>query len=240
MRAKIHPTGPVLVGRLLICAFSVPGLAGLPLATGETGASKDPFIDISDQRTDKWGIIESSGDAVYFPWYGRESMTMPTAHSAPARSSSSTMEQIELNSSHSAVEVESLTAVNTQGQRDLHYDASSPQEGDAEFDGLENSLDISVQGEEEEISDSGLFDAIPYDSLLEDLPEDISENVSSGSTFPHNRIRQAGNYLNIEVKDITVSAINTMEGGSAVATSNIVIEPVQIIYCPSEVNAKLK
>ena len=51
---------------------------------------------------------------------------------------------------------------------------------------------------------------------------------------------QLGNNMNINVNGITVSAINTVEGGSAVATSNIVIKPVQIIISPSEVEEKLK
>jgi hypothetical protein len=46
--------------------------------------------------------------------------------------------------------------------------------------------------------------------------------------------------MNINVNGISVSAINTVEGGSAVATSNIVIKPVQIIISPSEVEEKLK
>jgi len=49
-----------------------------------------------------------------------------------------------------------------------------------------------------------------------------------------------GNYSNIDVSGIDVKAINTVEGGSAVATSNIVIEPVQIVNCPGEVEEKLK
>ena len=44
----------------------------------------------------------------------------------------------------------------------------------------------------------------------------------------------------IDVSGISVSAVNTVQGGSAVATSNIVIKPVQIIICPSEVEEKLK
>ena len=52
-------------------------------------------------------------------------------------------------------------------------------------------------------------------------------------------MHSAGNYLSVDVRDISVSAINTMKGGSAVATSNIIIEPVQIIVCPSEVMQKL-
>ncbi len=52
--------------------------------------------------------------------------------------------------------------------------------------------------------------------------------------------RQLGNNMNIEVSQISVSALNTVEGGSAVATSNIIIKPVQIIICPPEVEEKLK
>jgi hypothetical protein len=49
-----------------------------------------------------------------------------------------------------------------------------------------------------------------------------------------------GNNLNIEVSGISVSAINTAEGGNAVANSNIIIKPVQVIYSPSEVDEKIK
>ena len=34
--------------------------------------------------------------------------------------------------------------------------------------------------------------------------------------------------MNIDVSGISVTALNTVEGGSAVATSNIIIRPVQI------------
>lgn len=50
----------------------------------------------------------------------------------------------------------------------------------------------------------------------------------------------SGNFLGIDVSGITVSAINTMERGSAVATSNIIINPVQIIHLAPEVEEKLK
>jgi hypothetical protein len=51
---------------------------------------------------------------------------------------------------------------------------------------------------------------------------------------------QLGNNLDIDIRGVSVSAINTVKGGSAVATSNIIIKPVQIIICPSEVEEKLK
>ncbi len=49
-----------------------------------------------------------------------------------------------------------------------------------------------------------------------------------------------GNYLGIDVRGISVSAINTIDGGSAVATSNIIINPVQIIDLAPEVEEKLR
>jgi len=42
------------------------------------------------------------------------------------------------------------------------------------------------------------------------------------------------------VHGISVQAINTVEGGNAVATSNIIINPVQTIICAPEVQEKLK
>jgi hypothetical protein len=54
------------------------------------------------------------------------------------------------------------------------------------------------------------------------------------------QLQPIGNNLKIDVAGISVSAVNTVQGGSAVATSNIIIKPVQIIICPSEVEEKLK
>lgn len=41
------------------------------------------------------------------------------------------------------------------------------------------------------------------------------------------------NYMDIDVRDIIVISINTARGGSAIATSEIFIEPVQHGFCPS-------
>jgi len=190
MRKAEYPTGQVLVGCLLICAFSVPGLSDV----------------------DNWGVLKTGEDAVYFPWSDSQSLTMPMARYFPGQSSQSEREQIQLNSSNSAAEVDDLMAVNCQKERELHFNRSDPQSGDMEYGGLANALAVSVQGD-----------------------DDIHE-----IEFPQNEIRHAGNYLNVQVSDITVTAINTMEGGTAAATSNIIIEPVQIILCPSEVAVKLK
>lgn len=48
------------------------------------------------------------------------------------------------------------------------------------------------------------------------------------------------NRLDINVRGISVRAINTVEGGSATATSNIIIEPVQRIEVSSQAKDKLR
>lgn len=51
---------------------------------------------------------------------------------------------------------------------------------------------------------------------------------------------RSGNYLDIDVHGISVQAINTIEGGNAVATSNIIIKPVQTVILSPEVRERLK
>ncbi len=48
------------------------------------------------------------------------------------------------------------------------------------------------------------------------------------------------NRLDIRVSGVSVRAINTVEGGKATATSNIIIEPVQIIQIPCQAVDKLR
>lgn len=220
MRTTLYPTGLALVGCLLICTFSVPGLANQPsIGIGPASTSKDPFIDFPCQQDDSWGILQSGDDAVFFPWYGPQSLTMPTkTERRSIRSSQSDSQDIQLNSSNSAAEVDDLTAVDCDRQRVLQFDASDPQIGDPELEGMVNDLEISVDGSEE---------------------NNVEDNRTLDSKFPQNGVHHAGNFLSVVVEDISVTAINTMEGGSASATSNIIIEPVQIIVSPSEVNAKL-
>ncbi len=240
MRIAVHPTGLALVGCLLICASSVPALAELQSTGQQSGNSKDIHVDVFSNQDDNWGILETEDEAFYFPWYGRLSMTMPMAQSSPAPSSQPSSETIQLSSSNSSAKVDDLTAVNEEKQRDLYYNASDPQRGDERYGGLVNTQEISISGEEDPEPANELLNADPFETQQEDFLELNGENETEDLEFSHNEINHAGNYLNVDVSDITVSAINTMEGGSAVATSNIIIEPVQIIVCPSEVNAKLK
>ena len=131
-----------------------------------------------------------------------------------------------MNRSDSMKNVRDLSAINALKQRDLLYEDSLM--GDPRYLGLVNFQDISVSGRGNDKSSDEA-------SSLGWQEDDID-----GRELNYRDVHHAGNYLSVDVHDISVSAINTMKGGSAIATSNIVIEPVQIIVCPSEVKEKLK
>ena len=90
------------------------------------------------------------------------------------------------------------------------------------------------------LSDSGPDAGIEntVDSSMVSKQHDGLVNYQSHSGSSGNQ--NLGNYLNIDVSGINVQAINTVQGGSAVAISNIEVEPMQIINCPPEVKEKLK
>ena len=131
-----------------------------------------------------------------------------------------------MDRTNSTANVQDLSAINSLKERDLLYKDS--QDADASNQGTVNSQNISVSGK-------GNDKSVDKVAKME-----WREDGIGGRELENNDIHQAGNYLNIDVHDISVSAINTMQGGNAVATSNIIIEPVQIIVCPSEVGVKLK
>jgi len=124
-------------------------------------------------------------------------------------------EVLLLNSSHSQAKVEDLSVINDLKRRDIFW--NDPQSDGLARQPADKSLDIWI--------DAGLTDG-------GDPPNGQSRSYRSGSV---------GNYLNVYVSNILVSAMNTVEGGNAAATSNIIISPVQtIIYSLPEVSEKLK
>ena len=72
------------------------------------------------------------------------------------------------------------------------------------------------------------------------LDSALGDNAVGGKKYGNLGTESARNNLDIEVSGISTKAINTVEGGSAIATSNIIIKPVQIIVCSPEVEEKLK
>jgi hypothetical protein len=219
MKVSTKPTSLMLVGILFICIFLTPALAE-PQLNGLEQLNK-----LQEHRHSDLGMLKVGVDTIYFPWSSRETLSSRPDLSGSI-SISSKKEEILMDSSNSTADVRDLSAINSLKQRDLLYKDSLY--GDPDDQGLVNSQDISVSGKGNDKSAYKI-------AKMEWQGDSIG-----GRELDNSDIHHAGNYLSVDVHDISVSAINTMQGGSAVATSNIIIEPVQIIVCPSEVDVKLK
>jgi hypothetical protein len=92
---------------------------------------------------------------------------------------------------------------------------------------MPGSLKISTLAapKEESISLNGSQSLQGVVSLNTERHRDLSFNGNLGQTSP------GINYMDIEVSRITVIAINTANGGKAVATSEVVLQPVQNSGC---------
>ncbi|MGV8174588.1 MAG: hypothetical protein ACP5OU_02685 [Methanothrix sp.] len=221
MKMLKGPTGLVLVGVIFICTFA--GLASSELQPDVRQQLEDlresSVSSLQRGTATNWGVLKAGEDTIYFPWHGS---SLP---GRPALSRSTSMahlsEEIELDSTNSTATVQDILAINSVKERKLVHKGS--QNGDPDNQGLLNTLGIEVSGGGQDIN-------------MSDLVDDETYYPDRGE----GEIRHAGNYLTVNVHDISVTAVNSMQGGNAVATSNIIIEPVQIIVCPSEVNTKLK
>ncbi|MFZ3148571.1 MAG: hypothetical protein WA137_05970 [Methanothrix sp.] len=216
------PTSLMLVGILFICIFLTPASAEQQLS----GLEQINKLKVPHPQTSSdLGMLKVGADTIHFPWSSRE--TLPVRPDFSGSISTSTKEEeILMDVSNSTANVRDLSAINSLKQRDLLYKDSL--NGDPNDLGLVNSQDISVSGKGNDKS---------TDKVAE---MQWQEDSIGGRELDNSDMHYAGNYLSIDVHDISVSAMNTMQGGSAVATSNIIIEPVQIIVCPSEVDVKLK
>ncbi len=219
MKISTKPTSLMLVGFLFISIFLTPALAE-PQLNGLEQINK-----LKERHPDDLGILKVGADTIYFPWYNRQNPPVRPDLSGSV-STSSKKEEILMDSTNSTANVRDLSAINSQKQRDLLY--KDTQDADASNQRTVNAQNISVSGPGNDKSEDKV-------AKMEWQEEGIGGREHENSDQHH-----AGNYLSVDVHDISVSAINTMQGGNAVATSNIIIEPVQIIVCPSEVDEKLK
>lgn len=224
MSKMLGPAGFVLVGATFICLCAVLAASAAEMPSN--------LPDLQSKLKESISIRPVSGSQLH------NSEFMP--QSLPSK------EKISLDGSHSACQISDLKAINSVKERDIVN--NEVQNGDPNAMGLINSLDVSVTGQQKE------SEKIWPEEKREDDVEKIVDNALNASLessenygqsqeqkaegFP--QLEQLGNNLDIDVRGITVSAINTIKGGSAVATSNIIIKPVQIIICPSEVEEKLK
>ncbi|MHB8117612.1 MAG: hypothetical protein ACYDHX_02630 [Methanothrix sp.] len=226
MEKILGPTGRLLVGAVFICL-----LISLNAAASEQSPS---LPDLQKELK-----VSQSGAFNHSP---REWLVRPSHTSGLPLGFSSSKEKIALNESHSMVQVSDLKVMNAVKERDIIYDGE--QYGDPETQGVANFLDVAVTGQEKakktwpgERWEDNYIDEIVDNALNTSMKnEEKNGQMARKST----QLQPIGNNLNIDVAGISVSAINTVQGGSAVATSNIIIKPVQIIICPSEVEEKLK
>ena len=239
-------TSALLVGFLLIFFFSGLVLAGpQSLITERLDASKGLSSDlIQPQKSPNFGQLKIGEETIVFPWGMRHILGVYSPLSSSISRPLSTKDDVIMNGSNSTAKVQDLSAINSAKTRDLIYNDS--QNGDPKYQGEFNTMDISVNGNGEGTGNGWTMKG-PKNKYIEQLADKAGRlGVPQRNPTPTDqkigseRRDLSGNYLGIDVRDISVNAINTMDGGSAVATSNIIINPVQIINLAHEVEEKLR
>ena len=229
MENKRKPSGLMLVGATFICASILIGAAG----GAEHAAMPDLQGKLKESTSLNMILSEQLGGSDIVP------RTPPVKQS------------ITLSSDDPSDQISDLTAINSVAERDVVFDEQ--QSGDPKSRGLVNSLGVSVTGDRAEMEVSWSEEEIDWDSVATEDVETIvdkainsspigAEGISGISAYKAMSAQagQLGNNLKIDVQGVSVTALNTAEGGRAEAISNIIIKPVQIIVCPSEVGEKLK
>ncbi len=222
---------------VLMSGIAVGEAAGSGAAIGNIKDFHSSFIHHKDKSPT--GQLVLPNDIIYFPWYGSDDIGAKPNACGTITSSCPTKEDICMKGPYVKEQVQDLKSINSEKQRDIRY--GEVQNGDAESQGSANSMDIQVTGGSEGDHDSEEHVAFVdnIENLVDSAITTSMNGAYSGKASSAHGSR-LGNSMNIEVSGITVSAINTVEGGSAVANSNIVIKPVQIITAPAEVDEKLK
>jgi hypothetical protein len=227
MENVLRPTG------VMICVSIFIGLCLIGQSAATLSDTTDPLNRVKEFHSNFINHDQKSmSSLVTFP-----PDLMP--HSLPVN------QHIVMDNSHPEQPVQNMYALNTNMQRDVVYDDT--QSGDPTQKGLKNSMDIAINGNGQgQPKSNGLLDGSFDDMGIENLVDNAtSSQQHDGPVYYQSRSgspaqQRLGNYMNIDVSGINVQATNTVEGGSAVATSNIEIKPVQIINCPPEVDEKLK
>jgi hypothetical protein len=241
MNKMIGPIGLMLMGATFIClcimlsASATDTPANLPDLQSELKQSGS--VPFSHSDADTMGQLKTAEGTINFPWSTEQNPELPhhlrdlMPQSLPSR------EKIALKGPSSEARVSDLKAINSVKQRDISYDEA--QSGDPESQGLANTLDVSITGQKA-AKDDGFGKDESGDDIEKIVDNAFNNGMKNREIDGKTKSVQLGNNMNINVNGISVSAINTVEGGSAVATSNIIIKPVQIIISPSEVEEKLK
>jgi hypothetical protein len=246
MKKKLAPAGAMLVGAIFVCLCIVLGMtsSGQPFAQDLPGKVNLSNPGSANQQEDHClGKLELPGNAIYFPWSSQQIPFLEPHRDDIMPRSAPVMENIVLDKDHPPQQLHDLKAMNAVKQREIVSNVQ--QSGDRQSEGLINTLDVCVSGKgnaklqwhENELDDNNNLELFVDNATQSGRKYGRFDDPSSGA---NPGLKRLGNFMNIEVSGVSVSAINTVEGGSAVATSNIIIKPVQIIICPPEVEEKLK
>jgi hypothetical protein len=224
MKKLLGPTGTGLVGATFICLLIL-----LPAIADQTLPDLDAGLKES---------LSSAGDNAFaFPGAKQSHFSLSPSQSRLFLSSLPSEEKIAMNATHSSEQLGNLLAINSVKQRDVVCEET--QNSDTDGQEFSNSLDLRVSGPGQGRDAWSDEDYNDLEKIVDDAFPAFMKNDSENERTAV-RDREIGNNMNIEVSGIYVSALNTVEGGSAVATSNIIIKPSQIIIYPSEVEEKLK
>jgi hypothetical protein len=234
MNVLPKPTSLLLVGAIFISLLFSSGSADqYSNRSAELNKLKEISSDlIPPQKKTDLGQLEVDNDTIFYPWASRHALginshLLSSLSRIPAKN-----EEVFMNNSRPSARVPDLPAINSIINRDLHFNDS--QNGDFGDQRLVNSLDIDVVG-------TGNNAGANHPKIGSETDDIWLQNNAAVDQSPgDNYSKHVGNYLNIDVSGISVSALNTVEGGSAVATSNIIIEPVQILVCDHAVRDKLR
>lgn len=203
----------------------------LSISLSHASAASDAVNDYRDLQSEflsfKNNFSQVPPDPVIISAKASAAILFPEIYEPPIN------EEIVMSGADSREQVHDILSLNSVGERTVkHGDIQASSD-------RANSMDIEISGIEEE--NSSLAD-LP-ENFEDVLEEEVDAAISSGMDSKPGNISGSAfiqsNNLNIEVKDISVTAINTMDGGTATAISNIIIEPVQIIN-PSQVSEKLR
>jgi len=231
MNVEQKPTRRMLVGAAFLLVYlcisigiAMPSSPSNPESLNKVKEFHDNFVnnEIYDKQNSDIGQLKLPDETIFFPWAPRQ--TAEVRSHAGSLSTHPQEEKIIMSGSQSKENVQDLKALNTVKQRDILYNES--QIKNSRSSDLSNSMDIRVQG--------GPSEEAQY-------PNNVIDNLDTDDlkTPVNNAPNSHSNYMNIEVSGITVNAINTVEDGSAVATSNIIINPAQVIDSSSQASDKV-
>ncbi|MCK9566538.1 MAG: hypothetical protein M0Q43_10880 [Methanothrix sp.] len=186
----------------------------------------------SNFNSDKDKFSEIHPEPAFLPTSERIS----SSHFGDMPTSRPVNEEIAMTGANCKEQVQDIEAINTVKQRTIVYDDVQRDEGVNES----NSMNIEITGNGQEKQRMMDMDDDFGNAIEEKVDSAITSGTNHESRANTGSIRSQVNNLDIDVSGISVKAINTVPGGTAIATSNIKIEPVQIIVEPSEASEKLK